>query len=135
LGRLQGAENPVRLKEKAESEANVEATLLSRAVEVLAGSGPVAIVLATISWKLWQARETERTQFMERLEGLSREQQLQDQINALKDEVLTIRTESQERTDQLQERMLRLAVRVQRSVEALAGLEPPEIEEELDGDE
>lgn len=39
-----------------------------------------------------------------------------------------------EKIEKQQNKMLRLAVRVQRAVEALAGLEAPEIEEDLDDD-
>lgn len=53
----------------------------------------------------------------------------QDQtVVDLRDEVSDLRRAY----DKLQNRMLRLAVRVQRAVEALAGLEAPEIESELD---
>lgn len=37
-----------------------------------------------------------------------------------------------DKNDKLQSKMLRIAVRVQRAVEALAGLEDPEIEEDLE---
>lgn len=62
-------------------------------------------------------------------------QRLADQhdmtVTHLRSEVNALRASH----DHLQERMLRLAVRVQRAVEALAGLEAPEIEDEFNANE
>lgn len=77
----------------------MEVSFLARILESLVAAGPVAVVLGTICWKLW------------------------DQNQKLLAKI-----------DTQQNKMLRLAVRVQRAVEALAGLEAPDIEDELGDD-
>jgi len=85
--------------------------MLEKIIEALAASGPVALVLGFVCWKLWE------------------------QNASLRAELGTARTAFEEKNDRLQAKMLRLAVRVQRAVEALAGLEVPEVETLLDDED
>lgn len=85
--------------------------MMEKVFEALAASGPVALVLGIVCWKLWE------------------------QNAAIRAELSLARTAFEEKNDRLQAKMLRLAVRVQRAVEALAGLEVPEVETLLDDDE
>jgi len=85
--------------------------MLEKTVEALVASGPIAMVLGFVCWKLWEQNASLRTEL-----GLAR-------------------TAFEDKNDRLQAKMLRLAVRVQRAVEALAGLEVPEVETLLDDEE
>ncbi len=102
--------------------ANAEGELLSQAVRGVATGGPIAALLALICWKVWAGWTAELAE-NKRL-AVAHAKELAD-LNKL----------HADRVDKLQAKMLRLAVRVQRAVEALAGLEAPEIEQDLiDGD-
>lgn len=90
---------------------------MSKAVDSLITAGPVAIVLGLVLFALWQyARSLIKAAI--------------DREKAHAAELERVRREAQERTDRLQERMLKLAVRVQRAVEALAGIELEEDDED-----
>lgn len=72
--------------------------LFNKALEGIVTAGPVALILGYIAWKLWQ------------------------RVQELEKRLIKAQAAHQKRTDKLQAKMLRLAVRVQRAVEALAGL-------------
>jgi hypothetical protein len=86
----------------------MEASMIAKALEGLVAAGPVATILGAIVWQLWK------------------------QNAQLRSELASARDAYEQKNDRLQAKMLRLAVRVQRAVEALAGLETPEVETLLD---
>jgi len=90
-----------------------ETSLIAEAIKGLVASGPIALVLGLLCYMLWQQNTKERDRHT------SDEQTLLDKL------------------DRQHEKMLKLAVRVQRAVEVLAGIEqePTEIETVLNEDE
>lgn len=90
-----------------------ETSLIAEALKGLIAAGPVATILGVVCWLIWKQSLKERERH------LNEEQALLEKL------------------DRQHDKMLKLAVRVQRAVEVLAGIEheKTEIESVLSDDE
>lgn len=110
--------------------ANADASLIERVLSGLIAAGPVATVLGLLSWKLWHAL-CEARKRVEELQA-THAKQVADLIKFHTDQIAKLNKEHAAERDRMNTKTLRMAVRVQRSVEALAGFEgPPAIDEDL----